>query len=47
LWDNKEDTMRPKLMSQVDIKNQQVYTRRDMEMLRNAIEGTDEIKAVA
>lgn len=42
-----EDTMRAKLMGQVDIKSQQVYTRKDMDMLRNAIEGTDDIKAVA
>ena len=42
-----EDTMRAKLMGQVDIKTQQVYTGADIEIMRKAIEGTDEIKAVA
>ena len=52
MWNNNpkwtlRDTLRAKLMGQVDIKSQQVYTRKDMDMLRNAIEGTNEIKAVA
>ena len=34
-------------MGQVDIKTQQVYTGADIEIMRKAIEGTDEIKAVA
>jgi len=39
--------MRPKLMGQVDIETQQVYTGADIEIMCKTIEGTDEIKAVA
>ena len=41
------DIMRAKLMGQVDIKTQQIYTSSDIEILPKAIEGNDEINAVA
>tara|TARA_B110000881_G_scaffold65412_1_gene56631 strand:+ start:503 stop:682 length:180 start_codon:yes stop_codon:yes gene_type:complete len=52
MWNNKpkwtfRDTMRAKLMGQLDIKSQQVYTGADIEIMRKAIEGKDQIKAVA
>jgi len=39
--------MRAKLIGQLDIKSQQVYTGADIEIMRKAIEGKDQIKAVA
>ena len=41
------DIMRANLMRQVDIKTQQIYTSSDIEIMRKAIEGNDEINAVA